>query len=52
MSFEDIYFGVTYSGRVEDSLRAAANRAEAAGRLSEVADYVVFPVRVARWAGF
>jgi len=103
MSSEGIYFGVTYSGRVDDSLRAAANRAEAAGRLSEVADasdllyswlradpetlgepyrihksrelteymgfvgplmvrylihhaeqhvYVVFPVRVAKWAGF
>jgi hypothetical protein len=103
MSAGDIYFSVTYSGRVEDSLRMAADRAEAAGRLPEVTDavtllrtwlrsdpetlgepyrvhrsrelteylgfvgplvvrylihhamqhvYVVYPVRVARWAGF
>jgi hypothetical protein len=103
MSAGDIYFGVSYSDRVEDSLREAADRAEAAGRLPKVADatkllrtwlradpetlgepyrvhkskqlteylgfvgplivryliehagqhvYVVFPVRVARWAGY
>jgi hypothetical protein len=103
MSAGDIYFSVTYSGRVDDSLREAADRAEAAGRLSEVTDavtllrtwlrsdpetlgepyrvhrsrdlteylgfvgplvvrylihhakqhvYVVYPVRVARWAGY
>ena len=38
MSAGDIYFSVSYSGRVEDSLREAADRAEAAGRLPEVAD--------------
>src|SRR5262245_53753602 len=37
MSAGDIYFSVTYSGRVDDSLRVAADRAEAAGRLPEVA---------------
>jgi hypothetical protein len=37
LSAGDIYFTVTYSGRVEDSLRDAADRAEAAGRLPETA---------------
>src|SRR5262245_58950548 len=37
MSDGDIYYSVTYSGRVEDSLRKAADRAEAAGCLPEVA---------------
>jgi hypothetical protein len=100
---DDIYCSVFYSGRVEDSLRAAADRAEAAGELRTVRDairllrswlradpetlgepyrvhrsrelteylgfvgplvvrynirhesqqvFVVYPVRVARWAGF
>ena len=103
MSAGDLYFAVSYSGWVKDSLREAADRPEAAGRLPEVADatallrtrlradpetlgepyrvhqskqlteylgfvgplvvryliehsaqhvYVVFPVRVARWAGY
>ena len=103
MSAGDTYFKVTYSGRVEDSLRDASDRAEAAGYLEETtaaikllrtwlrADpetlgepyrvhkskemteylgsvgplvvrylfhhaeqhvYVVFPVRVSRWAEF
>lgn len=103
MSSDNIYFGVTYSGRVDDSLRAISDRAEAVGRLAEVRDairllrnwlradpetmgepyrihqsrelteyigfvgplvirynihhatkhvFVLYPVRVARWAGF
>jgi hypothetical protein len=40
VSAGDIYFTVTYSGRVVDSLRLAADRVEVAGRLSEVRDAV------------
>lgn len=36
----DFYFTVTYSGRVIDSLRHAADRAEAAGHLAEVRDAI------------
>jgi hypothetical protein len=33
---DDLYFTVTYSGRVNDSLREAALRARAVGRVKEV----------------
>ena len=33
---DDLYFTVTYSGRVNDSLREAAFRARAVGRVEEV----------------
>jgi hypothetical protein len=40
MSEGDIYFNVIYSERVEDSLRAAADRAEAVGQLGGVRDAI------------
>ena len=40
MSADNLYFSLTFSGRVIDSLRAAANRADAVGRLSEVLDEI------------
>jgi hypothetical protein len=40
MSAGGIYFSVTYSGRVEVSLRDAADWAEAAGRLPETASAI------------
>ena len=36
-----LYFTLTVSGRVEDSLRQASDRAEAVGRLAEVRDAIV-----------